>query len=148
MDALLIAGAFILAIVLGAMAGTTIAAAFGVALFIWDEWKEKRTLMNELRNPNPSIRRRRKAKPDRITADNLPDPECILGYPLSRVEDLLGPSFERFRYWMRGQTVAQCDGRSYNYEIKGYEPTGCGPHGTVVYVHDLKRWLANEGVMH
>lgn len=68
-------------------------------------------------------------------------PECQLGYPIDQVQRILGDRFPEFNEWIAGQTVSICDGRSYNYETKQYEETGCGPHGSVIYSWDLDRFL-------
>jgi hypothetical protein len=36
-----------------------------------------------------------------------------------------------------------CEGRRYNHETKEYEPDDCAanPHGTVIYYHDVARFL-------
>lgn len=71
----------------------------------------------------------------------LPQPECILGYPDGQLHELLGSRYDEFWKWMRGQTFTSCDGRAYDHETKEYRETGCGPHGFVVYYHDVKRFL-------
>lgn len=70
--------------------------------------------------------------------------ECKLGYPLDQVEQILGAHADRFSEWMRGQTGAICEGQAWDHELKCYYPTNCGPHGPVVYGHDLRRWMAGE----
>lgn len=71
----------------------------------------------------------------------IPDPPCWLGYPRDAVEQILAEDIERYDAWMRGQTVGICDGTKYDYDRREYERTGCGPHGVVVYAHDLERYL-------
>lgn len=74
-------------------------------------------------------------------AEGLPGPECGLGYPVAQLEQLLdGPAFRRFMLWMDGQTGVICDGRVFNRATSSYDPSGCGPHGHVVFVHDFVRW--------
>jgi hypothetical protein len=72
----------------------------------------------------------------------IPKPECQLGYPESQLKEILGDRLEDFNLWMRGQTIAGCDGRRYDHDKKEYQPTGCGPHGYVIYSWDLERYLA------
>ena len=68
-------------------------------------------------------------------------PECTFGYPTTQLGRVLdAQAYNRLMLWMRGQTMAICDGRRFNYETGEYEPTGCGPHGPVVYTHDVERW--------
>lgn len=67
--------------------------------------------------------------------------ECELGYTRSQVEEIVGLRLDAFDHWMRGQTAAICDGHRYDYEAREYQPTGCGPHGVVVYRHDLSNFL-------
>lgn len=71
----------------------------------------------------------------------LPAPECGLGYTDSQLKTILGSRYEEFIRWMRGQTVALCDGKRYDYEVNEYVNTGCGPHGVVVYSWDLERFI-------
>lgn len=74
--------------------------------------------------------------------------ECELGFPYLQVERIIGRDrMTDFSYWMRGQTQAICDGRRYDHDAKRYYPTDCGPHGVVVYSHDLKRYLAGLPVL-
>ncbi len=78
----------------------------------------------------------------------LDEPACRLGYPWEQVERILGGSAARFSEWMSSQTVALCQGEVYNYDKKAYEPSGCDrPHGTVVYAHDLRRYLAKQPII-
>jgi len=55
---------------------------------------------------------------------------------------MLGSKFDSFGYWMRGQTIGICEGRSYNHGTKEYE-VSCGgvSHGVVVYKDDLRRFI-------
>jgi len=72
---------------------------------------------------------------------DLGNPDCIYGYSWNGLKDRL-PSdrFNALRQWMVGQTVAICDGRSYDHVSREYSDTNCGPHGPVVYSHDLQGW--------
>ena len=75
-------------------------------------------------------------------------PECQLGYPLTQLKRALSDGdYQRLMQWLVGQTVGVCDGRRWNPDTETYEPTGCGPHGAVVYAHDLERWANNWAVM-
>jgi hypothetical protein len=71
----------------------------------------------------------------------LPAPTCRLGYPDDKLKEILGDRYTDFMKWMRGQTFALCDGRSYNHELRQYEATGCGPHGYVYYSWDVDRFV-------
>lgn len=80
--------------------------------------------------------------------NQLPSPECPLGYTTRQLEQILTPQrLESFWEWFTGQTGAICDGRLYNHEIKAYEPSPCAanPHGMVVYRSDFERFLAGLG---
>lgn len=78
----------------------------------------------------------------------LPKPECVSGYPIRQLEDILGDKFEEFMSWMRGQTMSLCKGKIYNHEIEEYEVTCNGvSHGPVVYRADLKRFLNKEPII-
>lgn len=70
-------------------------------------------------------------------------PECSLGYTPEQVTILTGDREDDFWRWMRGQTMAICDGRSYNHATKEYEEA-CGgvAHGMpIVYASDMGRFL-------
>lgn len=71
---------------------------------------------------------------------------CKLGMTdadLKRViEDL-----DDFYRWMSGQTGAICDGRRWDSDKQEYVETGCGPHGMVVYKHDVARYLDRRPVI-
>lgn len=68
-------------------------------------------------------------------------PDCELGFPTAQVEQILAEDFAAFAHWMRGQTMAICEGRRYDHDTHEYTPTGCGPHGPVVYPWDLDNYL-------
>lgn len=72
---------------------------------------------------------------------NLPKSECKLGYPINQIEKILGSRLDEFNKYMVGQTGAICEGREYDYNKKKYKPSGCGPHGIVVYKCDLLTFL-------
>lgn len=71
----------------------------------------------------------------------IPEPDCQIGYSRDALEQILAEDFSNFASWMRGQTSAICDGRIYDHDSREYKPTGCGPHGLVVYRGDLYRYL-------
>lgn len=73
---------------------------------------------------------------------SLPEPECRHGYTIGQVRDMLGSRFEAFCHWMRGRTMSMCDDIRYNYETGKSEPSGCGPHGTIIYRTDVEQFLA------
>lgn len=72
---------------------------------------------------------------------NLPEPSCELGYTIDQLREIMGDRFDFFTSWMRGQTMAICDGTRYDYDLKESIATGCGPHGTAVYRWDVERFL-------
>lgn len=74
-------------------------------------------------------------------------PACRLGYPRDQVEQLLAERVDAFDHWMRGRTIAICDGREYDHETKRYNATDCGPHGAVVYGWDLDRFLMGGPIL-
>ncbi len=49
--------------------------------------------------------------------------------------------------WMTGQTGAICEGREWDYTLSDYIDSDCGPHGMVVYRHDVTRYLAGLPVV-
>lgn len=78
----------------------------------------------------------------------LADPACRSGYPFDQLRTELGDArYETLMRWMRGQTMSICEARSYSHETREYTPTGCGPHGPVVYKWDVDRWLARLPVI-
>lgn len=72
---------------------------------------------------------------------DLPKSECELGYPKKQLEEILGPRLDEFNNYMVGQTGAICQGKRYNFNTHKHEPTGCGPHGIVLYKCDLLTFL-------
>lgn len=79
--------------------------------------------------------------------ETMPEPTCKLGYTAADLHALLGDRFAAFSSWMRGQTAAVCDGRSYNHSTQEYEATGCGPHGTAIYPSDVRQFLSRGPVL-
>lgn len=69
-------------------------------------------------------------------------PECELGYTVPQLKEILGDRFEDFGKWMRGQTMALCEGQKYDHELGAYVAS-CNSvaHGIVVYAGDLDRYL-------
>lgn len=82
-----------------------------------------------------------------MKAKELPQPECALGYTLSQINDIMGEEIQAFWIWLSGQTVSVCDGKYYEQEFNAYLDTGCGPHGTVIYYHDVRNFLAGGPVL-
>jgi len=77
-----------------------------------------------------------------MTKTTIPAPDCESGYTYNQLLEILGDDLPNFNQWMRGQTMALCEGRRYNHETKEYTPK-CGgvAHGGVVYPWDLARYL-------
>lgn len=73
--------------------------------------------------------------------------ECQLGYTREQLKRIFGDRLPDFNSWMIGQTGALCNGARYNYETKKEEPSGCGPHGYVVYSWDVERYLQGRPVI-
>lgn len=70
------------------------------------------------------------------------EPECRMGYTYAQLREILGDRLDEFGHWMRGQTMAICDGRKYNSDTNGYEPAcDSRAHGGIVYPWDLQRFL-------
>jgi hypothetical protein len=79
---------------------------------------------------------------------DLPDPECEAGYTVPQLHEILGDRFEAFEHWMRGQTMAICEGRRFVHETRTYrECCGGQAHGVVVYPWDLKRFLEGKPII-
>jgi hypothetical protein len=66
----------------------------------------------------------------------------MFGYPRQQIDEILGSDAPDLWAWMSGQTATICNGRIYNRSQGRDEPTGCGPHGLVVYGSDLRRYLS------
>lgn len=84
--------------------------------------------------------------------NDLPKPECPLGYTTGQVQEILtaqGRRYERFLHWMRGQTMALCTGQEHDYETNTPIDTPCAahPHGPIVYQDDLIRFLSGGHVV-
>lgn len=80
----------------------------------------------------------------------LTAPQCTFGYPVSQLEnELTRDEWNDLDRWLDGQTMAICSGQVYNHDKGEYEPSLCAgeAHGTVVYVHDVKRWLAGQPII-
>ena len=71
----------------------------------------------------------------------LEKPECKYEYTEEQVNRILGPRADDFHKWARGQTRAICDGREYDYLLKIYKLSCCGPHGLITYKCDLEQFL-------
>lgn len=79
----------------------------------------------------------------------IPEPECRGGYPFYQAEEVVGiERFPKLMEWMAGQTMMLCQGVKYEPDL-GHEVEACGgvAHGPVIYVHDLRRFLANLPVI-
>ena len=73
----------------------------------------------------------------------LPEAQCEMGYTRAQLGIILGNELETFDSWMRGQTMAICEGKQYNHDTKEFEEMCHGVmHGPVVYSDDLSRYLA------
>lgn len=70
----------------------------------------------------------------------LPEPRCRLGYPQDQVKEITGSRYDEFGRWMRGQTIALCEGTK--------NPYGCSdPHGIVIYGSDIAQFLRGGPVL-
>ena len=78
---------------------------------------------------------------------DMPLPSCELGYTDDDLAQILGQRFSEFKHWMRGQTIAVCEGRRYDHGRQVWLETGCGPHGPATYGHDLRRFLAGGPII-
>ena len=68
-------------------------------------------------------------------------PECELGYTQQQINHIFGVLAPTFYQWMSGQTGSICEGRKYDHAEQAYQPTGCGPHGCIVYAYDVERFV-------
>jgi hypothetical protein len=85
---------------------------------------------------------KRMEKDGRKHVTSLPTPVCKYGYSQSQIEEIMGPRLAEFYKWMRGQTGAICEGKSYNHDTRSYE-VSCGgvSHGFITYPWDVERFL-------
>jgi len=75
-----------------------------------------------------------------MSAPNLPEPVCRLGYTAAQVLDILGPDrATRFHEWMSRRTYSTCNRRTTEEDARG-----SGPHGRVVTAADLTAFLKRE----
>jgi len=81
------------------------------------------------------------------TERKLPPADCKHGYTADQLDAILGDRRGAFDHWMRGQTCAVCTGKLYDHSKQEYYEDGCGPHGVVVYGHDLAGFLAGHPVL-
>lgn len=74
--------------------------------------------------------------------NELPNPECNMGYTNKQVAEIMGDQLANFQEWSIGCTRSICEGRKYNHETSKYEPDSCGPHGVVTYRIDVDHFLS------
>jgi hypothetical protein len=86
---------------------------------------------------------------DDIASVGIPPPDCRWGYPTSQLEEHLSVNqMQRLMQFMGGQTMTLCEGRAYNHQTKEYYEVCDGvAHGTVIYAHDLWRFLVGLPVV-
>lgn len=75
------------------------------------------------------------------------DGSCRYGFTENDLDQLLGARRPEFDRWMRGQTQAICDGRTFDYGANSYVPSGCGPHGVISYGSDVRRFLSGGPIV-
>jgi hypothetical protein len=87
------------------------------------------------------------------------EPVCHLGYPWTQLEGMLGERVQFLHLWMRGQTMAICDGSPERKWVDddtvpgGMRLVEVGPplcseaHGPVVYAWDYERWERGGAVI-
>ena len=68
-------------------------------------------------------------------------PACSYGYTTEQIARIMGTRLGSFYRWYRGQTGAICDGRIWVPQARAYAPSNCGPHGAVVYAHDVEGFM-------
>lgn len=76
-------------------------------------------------------------------------PQCDYGYTLTQLQESLDAvTFKHLNEWLYGQTAMWCSGSVYNHDLGSYEQA-CGgvAHGTVIYTHDVDRFLLGVGVV-
>jgi len=76
-------------------------------------------------------------------------PDCELGYTEEQIEALIwsrgSTAHEEFFKWMRGHTMAICDGRRFNHTTTTYEPRCNGvAHGSIIYKTDVNNYFSSH----
>lgn len=71
----------------------------------------------------------------------LPRPKCKWGYTTGQIGKIMGGRTDEFFGWMSSQTSAECTGWEYDHDTKKQRMNGCGPHGNVFYVQDVRNFL-------
>lgn len=71
----------------------------------------------------------------------MPEPDCRMGLTRAQVVALMGGRIGTFDHWMRGQTMAICDGSRFDYETQTQVPDCGTAHGVVAYADDVQRFL-------
>lgn len=79
--------------------------------------------------------------------EDLPAPDCPMGYTEEQVRAIMGEDIESFLRWMNGQTICKCEGWAYNHDTKQHEADACinDPHGWITYASDLRRFVRGGG---
>lgn len=77
----------------------------------------------------------------------LPKPKCKYGYTNPQIRKIMGDDLDRFMKWMRGQTIAECNGMEFDYETGKQRLSGCGPHHLVYYPQDVENFLEGGPIL-
>jgi hypothetical protein len=99
-----------------------------------------RDIMDLNRKRRPILKMGKKNKRGEV---RLPQPDCEFGYTLDQVKTLVGDKLPEFYEWMDGQTVARCDLREFDHELRIYQRTRCrhAASQTIYYVDDVSRFV-------
>ncbi len=67
---------------------------------------------------------------------------CKYGMTSADLKDVFATDeLAELYYWMRGQTGTLCEGIEWDYALGDYVASDCGPHGMVIYRHDVLRFI-------
>lgn len=80
----------------------------------------------------------------------MTDLEIVQSCPLGMtVDDVMESLYRQFMHWMRGQTMALCEGTEYDHEQGRSVDSGCAetPHGLVVYPSDFRRYCEGRPIV-
>lgn len=65
-----------------------------------------------------------------------------MGYPRSQLEEIFdAQQLARLDSWLYGQTMGLCDGTEWDHDAQEHVQVCPEAHGSVIYRHDIVRFL-------
>lgn len=79
----------------------------------------------------------------------LPRPKCKLGFTTGQIGKIMGDRTDEFLDWMSdGLTMkGLCTGYEFDPDAGKDRMNGCGPHGNIFYLQDVKEFLSGGPVL-